>query len=49
MNFNFQLNMLMRLQEAANYSSPHSDVDSALDGDKSSHRETSVLVLDELE
>lgn len=43
--------MLMRLQEAANYSSPHSDIDSALDttSDKTSHQDTSGMVLDELE
>ncbi|XP_065352574.1 neuron navigator 3 isoform X11 [Cloeon dipterum] len=43
------LNMLMRLQEAANYSSPHSDLELSVDaaGEKTSHRETSVIVLDE--
>ncbi|XP_059490670.1 protein sickie isoform X2 [Neocloeon triangulifer] len=43
------LNMLMRLQEAANYSSPHSNMDLSVDttNDKTNHRETSVIVLDE--
>lgn len=43
--------MLMRLQEAANYSSPHSDIDSTLDttSDKLGHQDSSGNVRDDLE
>jgi hypothetical protein len=43
--------MLMRLQEAANYSSPHSDIDSTLDttSDKSGHPDSSGMVHNDLE